>query len=134
VKYPREAASIANPSAATIEAQNNYSKLSNQFSERYLANRRLAGTKDYKPWDADAEMDKLIKENVGDMQKRSRDSAKERVQSFKNNYITKEPLSDEQIRTEIKLKRSGKNSKIKQAISDRDLDGVLKDIDAAKGQ
>jgi hypothetical protein len=134
VKYPREAASIANPSAATIEAQNNYSKLSNEFSERYLANRRLAGTKDYKPWDADAEMDKLIKANVGDMQKKSRDNARQRVDSFKNNYITKEPLSDEQVRTEIKLKLSGQKSKIKQAISNRDLEGALSDIDAAKGQ
>jgi hypothetical protein len=134
VKYPREAASIANPSAATIEAQNNYSKLANTFQERYEANRKLAGTPGYKPWDANAEMDKLIKENVGDMQKKARDGARQRVDSFKNNYITKDPLSDEQIRTEIKLKISGQKSKIKQAISDRDLQGALNDIDAAKGQ
>jgi hypothetical protein len=94
----------------------------------------LVGTKDYKPWDPDAEMDKLIKENVGDMQKKARDGARQRVDSFKNNYITKDPLSDEQIRTEIKLKISGQKSKIKQAISDRDLQGALNDIDAAKGQ
>jgi hypothetical protein len=134
VKYPREAASIANPSAATIEAQNNYSKLANTFQERYDANRKLAGTPGYKPWDANAEMDRLIKENVGDMQRKARDGARQRVDSFKNNYITKEPLSDEQVRTEIKLKLSGQKSKIKQAISNRDLEGALMDIDAAKGQ
>jgi hypothetical protein len=134
VKYPREAATIANPSAATMEAQNNYSKLANTFQERYDANRKLAGTPGYKPWDANAEMDRLIKENVGDMQRKARDGARQRVDSFKNNYITKEPLSDEQVRTEIKLKLSGQKSKIKQAISNNDLDGVLKDIDAAKGQ
>lgn len=134
VKYPRAAETIANPSAATIEAQNNYSKLSNQFAERYLANRKLVGTKNYKPWDADAEMDKLIKENIGDMQKKSRDNARQRVESFKNTYITKDPLSDEQIRTEIKLKISGQKSKIKQAISNRDLEGALNDLNAAKGQ
>jgi hypothetical protein len=135
VKYPREAATIANPSAATMEAQNNYSKLSNQFADRYLANRKLIGTPGYKPWDADAEMDKLIKENVGDMQKKARERARKNVDSFKNSYITKEPMSDEQIRTEIKLRLSGQKSKITQKdLSNNDLDGVLKDIDAAKGQ
>ena len=134
VKYPRGAESIVNPSQANIDAQNNYSTLKNQFDAKYLSNRKLIGTPDYKPWDADAEMDKLVKDNAGKMQEASRNSAAQRVESFKNSYIGKEAMTPSQIRNEIKLKRSGKDSKIKQKIADRDLDGTLRDLDAMEGK
>jgi hypothetical protein len=134
VKYPRGAESIVNPSQANIDAQNAYSSIKNEFNQRWLANKNSVGSKDYKPWDANAEMQSLIKNNVGKMQEASRNSASQRVESFKNQYIGKEPMTDAQIRNEVKNKISGQPSRIKQKLDNKDLDAVLRDLDAKAGK
>lgn len=134
VKYPRGAEQIVNPSQANIDAQNAYSSIKNEFTQRWLANRDSIGSKDYKPWDANAEMQALIKNNVGRMQETSRNSAAQRVESFKNQYIGKEAMTDAQIRNEIKAKISGQTSRITQKIDNKDLDAVLRDLDAKAGK
>jgi hypothetical protein len=134
VKYPRGAESIVNPSQANIDAQNAYSSIKNEFNQRWLTNKNSVGSKDYKPWDANAEMQSLIKNNVGKMQETSRNSAAQRVESFKNQYIGKEAMTDAQIRNEVKNKISGQPSKIKQKLDNKDLDAVLRDLDAKAGK
>lgn len=134
VKYPRGAEQIVNPSQANIDAQNAYSTIKNEFTQRWLANRDSIGSKDYKPWNANAEMQALIKNNVGKMQEASRNSAAQRVESFKNQYIGKEAMTDAQIRNEVKNKISGQTSRIKQKIDNKDLDAVLRDLDAKAGK
>jgi len=75
---------------------------------------------------------------VAEEQKRkSVDSAQGRVDSFRSTYVGKETMSNSEVRTEIKKKIAkdpNNPSKIKEKLSDRDLQGVLSDIDAAEGK
>ena len=88
LKYTKDIAAAVNKTAADIEAQNSYIAVETEFNNRFLAHRKTIGTKDYKPWNATEEMDKLLVSAVADKQKRVVDGARSRVDSFTRTYLS----------------------------------------------
>jgi hypothetical protein len=135
VKYPRGAEAIVNPTAAQIDAQNAYSEIRVRFDNAYQFNRSQVGKKGHVPWDGYAVMQGLLGGFVKEQKQKSSEAAQGRVDSFKNTYIGNAPMSNAEIRTEIKKKAANDpTSKIKEKLSNRDLEGYLRDIDAAEGK
>lgn len=134
VKYPRGAEAIVNPTAAQIEAQNAYSEIRVKFDNAYQFNRKQVGQTGHVPWDGYAVMQGLLKGVAVEQQRKSRDSAQTRIDSFKNVYIGEGPMTNAEIRKEIQNNISGQKSRIKQKLDPKDAQGYLRDLDAAEGK
>lgn len=136
LKYTKDIAAAVNKTAADIEAQNSYIAVETEFNNRFLAHRKTIGTKDYKPWNATEEMDKLLVSAVADKQKRVVDGARSRVDSFTRTYLSKDKkYTDADVRKQIQLSIAGQKSDINTKLTPKDLQIYINDLDTLqKGQ
>lgn len=136
LKYTKEIAASINKTAADIEAQNSYIAVETEFNNRFLAHRKTIGTKEYKPWNATEEMDKLLAGAVADKQKRVVDGARSRVDSFTRTYLSKDKkYTDADVRKQIQLGIAGQKSDINTKLTPKDLQIYINDLDTLqKGQ
>lgn len=136
LKYTKDIAAAVNKTAADIEAQNAYIAVETEFNNRFLAHRKTIGTKDYKPWNATEEMDKLLAGAVADKQKRVVDGARSRVDSFTRTYLSKDKkYTDADVRKQIQLSIAGQKSDINTKLTPKDLQIYINDLDTLqKGQ
>lgn len=136
LKYTKDIAAAVNKTAADIEAQNAYIAVETEFNNRFLAHRKTIGTKDYKPWNATEEMDKLLAGAVADKQKRVIDGARSRVDSFTRTYLAKDKkYTDADVRKQIQLSIAGQKSDINTKLTPKDLQIYINDLDTLqKGQ
>lgn len=136
LKYTKDIAAAVNKTAADIEAQNSYIAVETEFNNRFLAHRKTIGEKDYKPWNATEEMDKLLAGAVADKQKRVVDGARSRVDSFTRTYLSKDKkYTDADVRKQIQLGIAGQKSDINTKLTPKDLQIYINDLDTLqKGQ
>jgi hypothetical protein len=136
LKYTKDIAAAVNKTAADIEAQNSYIAVETEFNNRFLAHRKTIGEKDYKPWNATEEMDKLLAGAVADKQKRVVDGARSRVDSFTRTYLSKDKkYTDADVRKQIQLSIAGQKSDINTKLTPKDLQIYINDLDTLqKGQ
>lgn len=136
LKYTKDIAAAVNKTAADIEAQNAYIAVETEFNNRFLTHRKTIGTKDYKPWNATEEMDKLLAGAVADKQKRVVDGARSRVDSFTRTYLSKDKkYTDADVRKQIQLSIAGQKSDINTKLTPKDLQIYINDLDTLqKGQ
>lgn len=134
LKFTKDIAASINKTASDIEAQNSYIAVETEFTNRFLKNRQQIGSKDYKPWNAVEEMDKLLVGAVKDKEAKVVQGARARVDSFRNTYLPKDKkYTDEDIRTQIQLSISGQKSDLTTKLSAQDLRLYINDLDALRG-
>lgn len=136
LKYTKDIAAAVNKTAADIEAQNSYIAVETEFNNRFLTHRKTIGTKEYKPWNATEEMDKLLAGAVADKQKRVIDGARSRVDSFTRTYLPKDKkYTDADVRKQIQLSIAGQKNDINTKLTPKDLQIYVNDLDTLqKGQ
>lgn len=130
IGYPEAVEVLINKNAAQIEAGNAFRDVQDKFEAKYLNNRRKIGTKDYVPWDANAEMDKIMSGAVTDKKNKVRNDAKLRVDSFRSTMEVPSNITDAQLKVEIQKNLAGQPSVIKKKLNSKDASGYVSDIDS----
>lgn len=130
IGYPEGVEALVNKNAAQIEAANAFRDVQDKFEAKYLENRRKIGTKDYVPWDANAEMDKLLSGAVNEKKAKVKGDAKLRVDSFRSTMQVPANITDAQLKIEIQKNLAGQPSVIKKKLNSKDASGYVSDIDS----
>lgn len=130
IGYPEGVEALVNKNAAQIEAANAFRDVQDKFEAKYLENRRKIGTKDYVPWDANAEMDKLLSGAVNEKKAKVKGDARLRVDSFRSTMKVPPNITDAQLKIEIQKNLADQPSVIKKKLNSKDASGYVSDIDS----